>query len=431
MEIIRNISAICLITATTIAAVATESADSITYKTKQQRLSLGGYGEAVMTRNFYSDAWQRYSRPELHKDDPSHGRFDLPHVVVMIGYDFGKGWTMNSEIEFEHGGTESAVEMEAEETGEYENEIERGGEVALEQFWIQKSFGRAFNIRAGHQVVPVGMTNRHHLPNEFFTVYRPEGENTILPCTWHETSIEVWGRIGDWRYEAIFLPGLDSDRFGSQGFIHDGAGSPYEFKIANSYAGAFRLENYTINNLTLSLSGYFGSSFSNSLTKNSKYKGHHGEVIIGAFDFLYKSHNFIARGNFDWAHLNDSKQITEFNRGSMSTSSPSPKTAVASDAVAAGCEVGYDVFALMKNPALSKQKLWVFGHYEYYDSMAKTASGIMDYDWCGKHFMAVGINYYPIREIAIKAEYSKRFFSSPYNNEPALSIGITYAGFFL
>ena len=115
----------------------------------------------------------------------------------------------------------------------------------------------------------------------------------------------------------------------------------------------------------------------------------------------------------------------------MSTSSPSPKTAVASDAVAAGCEVGYDVFALMKNPALSKQKLWVFGHYEYYDSMAKTAGGIMDYDWCGKHFMAVGINYYPIREIAIKAEYSKRFFSSPYNNEPALSIGITYAGFFL
>lgn len=61
MEIIRNISAICLITATTIAAVATESADSITYKTKQQRLSLGGYGEAVMTRNFYSDAWTLFA----------------------------------------------------------------------------------------------------------------------------------------------------------------------------------------------------------------------------------------------------------------------------------------------------------------------------------------------------------------------------------
>ena len=83
------------------------------------------------------------------KDSDGHGRVDLPHVVIMIGYDFGKGWSMGSEIEFEHGGTESAIEVEDEEAGEFEKEIERGGEVALEQFWIQKSFCSGFNIRAG------------------------------------------------------------------------------------------------------------------------------------------------------------------------------------------------------------------------------------------------------------------------------------------
>jgi hypothetical protein len=41
-------------------------------------------------------------------------------VVIFLGYDFGKGWSMSSEIEFEHGGTESAVEIETEEAGEYE-----------------------------------------------------------------------------------------------------------------------------------------------------------------------------------------------------------------------------------------------------------------------------------------------------------------------
>ncbi|MGN1237907.1 MAG: hypothetical protein ACI4UW_03160 [Muribaculaceae bacterium] len=395
------------------------------------RLTLGGYGEAVMTRNFYSDAWQRYTRPEQHSNDPSHGRFDIPHVVLMIGYDFGRGWTMGSEIEFEHGGTESAVEMEAEETGEYESEIERGGEVALEQFWIQKSFNRALNLRMGHIIVPVGMTNQHHLPTEYFTVYRPEGENTIFPCTWHETGISLWGRASKWRYEVMFLPGLDSDRFGSEGFIHDGAGSPYEFKIANAYAGALRIDNYSIRNLRLSVSGYYGSSFSNSLTKNSKYSRCHGEVMIGSFDFMYKNRHVIARGNFDWAHLNDSREITEFNRGSMSTASPSPKTAVGSDAVAAGVEAGYDVFSALHSPKLSGQQFWVFGHYEYYDSMAKVAQGIMDYNWCGKHRIAVGVNYYPLREIAIKAEFSKRFYQQPYNNEPSISIGIVYAGYFL
>ena len=72
-------------------------------------------------------------------------------------------------------------------------------------------------------VVPVGMTNAHHLPTEFFGVYRPEGENTILPCTWHETGISLWGRAGQWRYEAMLLAGLDSDRFGSKEWVKERA----------------------------------------------------------------------------------------------------------------------------------------------------------------------------------------------------------------
>ena len=58
---------------------------------KTSRLSLGGYGEAMMTRNFYSDNIYRYTRASDHKDDGSHGRFDLPHVTLNIGYDFGHG----------------------------------------------------------------------------------------------------------------------------------------------------------------------------------------------------------------------------------------------------------------------------------------------------------------------------------------------------
>ena len=35
---------------------------------------------------------------------------------MFLGYDFGKGWSVGCEIEFEHS----------------------GGEVAIEQFWLQK-----------------------------------------------------------------------------------------------------------------------------------------------------------------------------------------------------------------------------------------------------------------------------------------------------
>ena len=101
---------------------------------KNSSLTVGGYGEAVYTRNFYSDNMFRYSHAERYKNAKGHGRVDLPHVVISLGYDFGKGWSMGSEIEFEHGGSEVALEIEAEETGEFEHEIERGGEVVLEQF---------------------------------------------------------------------------------------------------------------------------------------------------------------------------------------------------------------------------------------------------------------------------------------------------------
>lgn len=398
---------------------------------KKSRLTLGGYGEAVYSRNFYSDSWKRYRTDNIAElQGARHGRFDIPHVVFYIGYDFGKGWTMGSEIEFEHGGTESAVEMEADEGGEYESEIERGGEVTLEQFWIQKSFCPELNLRMGHIIVPVGGTNGQHMPTEFFGVYRPEGENTILPCTWHETGISIWGHAGDWRYEALLLPGLDSDRFGTQNWIQGGAGSPYEFKIANSLAGAFRVDNFSVPGLRLSLSGYVGNTFSNTLTQpNSTYEDVKGTVAIGAFDFHYDAHNWIVRGNFDYGHLTDADRITAFNK-KMRDDSPSPKQNVASDAMAAGLEAGYNLFSQIDKMQRKSQKLYVFGRYDYYDSMYKTTGGVMQYDWCGRHRIAAGVNYYPLKDIVLKGEYSIGLLKSKYNNEPSLSFGVAYAGFF-
>ncbi len=402
---------------------------------KKSRLTLGGYGEAVMARNFYSDSWHRYTMADKYKDDDSHGRFDLPHVVIFLGYDFGKGWTLGTEIEFEHGGTESAVEIEEEETGEYESEIERGGEVALEQFWIQKSFSRAINLRMGHIIVPVGLTNGHHNPNEFFGVYRPEGESSIIPCTWHETGVSLWGRLGDWRYEAQFIAGLDADRFGAKNWIKGGAGSPYEFKIANSYAGVVRIDNYSIKGLRLGLSGYFGNSASNSLKKTKKSDGLNGTVILGSFDFNYNAYNWIARGSFLYGYLSDSGKISESNAG-LKGYGISPGTNVAKNAISAGVEVGYDIFSQIPTLKDDGQKMYVYGRYDYYDSMHSMGNNtkgqkLLDEEQWKRQRVAFGLNYHPIKDIVVKAEYSNRILDSKFNNEPSVALGVAYSGIFI
>ncbi len=425
-------AAIALVGATAMPANAqtNESDTTRLFKMPKSRLSVGGYGEAVMSKNFYSDSYLRYTDPTSVKDQ-THGRVDLPHVVIFLGFDFGKGWSMSSEIEFEHGGTESAVEIETEEAGEYESEIERGGEVALEQFWIQKSFMPQLNVRAGMMVVPVGQTNSHHMPTEFFGVYRPEGENTIFPCTWHDIGISVWGKAGHWRYEAMLVPGLDSERFGNDSWIHYGSASPYEFKIANSVAVAARVDNTSVPGLRISASGYVGNSFRNTLypTNNSKNDGVNGTVSIGSVDFQYKGHGILARGNFDYGHLSDSKRISDFNI-SMPKTSVSKRQKVASDVIATGIEAGYDFLSLCNKYHNAGKNLYLFGRYEYYDSMYKMERDTKE-EWCGRQRVAVGVNYFPMPQIVVKGEYSIGLLNTRYNNEPSVSIGIAYCGWFI
>lgn len=408
---------------------AAENVDTVTPLVK--RFRVGGYGEAVFSRNFYSDNYLRYSRPDSYRDE-SHGRFDIPHVCINLGFDFGKGWSMGTEIEFEHGGTESAVEIETEEGGEYETEVERGGEVALEQFWIQKQFLPQLTLRVGHQVVPVGAVNARHEPNQFFGVYRTEGENTIIPCTWHETAISLMGHAGNWSYQAMFMPGLDSERFGNQSWIHDGSASPFEFKIANNYAFAARVDNRSIKGLRLGLSGYVGNSFRNTLypTSASKNEGVHGTVSIASFDFSYSYKALIARGSILWGHLSDAVHISRFNMG-MSQNSTSKRQEVAKVAISVGVEAGYDIFTFLPTLMAKEQKLYVFGRYDYCNPMWKMEGTQKPLKWTERNVMTVGLNYYPMKQIMIKGEYSCRYLKHPYNNEPAINLGIAYVGWFI
>lgn len=420
---------------------------------QEKKLTIGGYGEAVMTRNFYSQSFNRYKKPENYANDNSHGRFDLPHVVLNLGYDFGHGWTMGSEIEFEHGGNGTAVEIEAEEAGEYEAEVEKGGEVNIEQFWINKAFaGGKFNVKMGEIIVPVGYSNAHHEPNQFFGVYRPEGEATILPNTWHQVGLSLWGRLKDWRYEAQLLSGLNSESFTAEDFVHYGATSPYEFKVANNYAVAARVDNYMVKGLRVGLSGYYGYTFRNTLrTPGTKYDDVHGALGIVALDFTLNRWNWMVRGNVDYAHFADADEISAYNQANWThhkyqDGNPHHYSNIGSHALAYALEAGYNLMPLMaQRQAGVGQSLWLFGRFEHYNTMASGTYASM-YKHTKRYRCAVGLNYSPVKQITLKAEYAYRFFEKPdnhglsadsplykqpYNNEPSLSLGVTYTGWFL
>lgn len=388
------------------------------------RMMFGGYGELVF-RNFdYSDDFNRYLYPDDYDSGYNRGQTDIPHLVFFFQYDFGKGWKFSTEVEFEHGGSGGAVEIEAEEFGEYELEIEKGGEIALEQFWIEKSFSKHFNLRLGHFVVPVGGTNFQHFPTEYFTVMRPEGESVILPLTWHETGVSLWGKVTDWRYEVQLINGLDADGFGAANWIKYGTVSPYEFKMATNWAGAFRVDNYSVKGLRVGVSGYYGHSAGNTL-KPERYEGIDGEVSVISGDFGYQDHNIIMRGNFVYGSISDAAKIGKINK-SLPKNAPSPHTDVASEAMCYSFEAGYNIFSFFD----TDEKFYPFVRYEYYNSMEATPAGVLADERYKRDVITTGINYYPMEEIVLKAEYSSRMFNSPYNTENTISAGVMFAGLF-
>ena len=98
--------------------------------------------------------------------------------------------------------------------------------------------------------------------------------------------------------------------------------------------------------------------------------------------------------------------------------------------MAYGIEAGYDIFSQINSLASNHKKLYVFGRYEYYDSYIPNLNSQPEYPYTDRSRIVGGLNFYPIPQIAVKGEYSYRILKSQYNNEPSISLGIVYQGFF-
>lgn len=181
------------------------------------------------------------------------------------------------------------------------------------------------------------------------------------------------------------------------------------------------------------MSGYYGYTFKNTEKKASaSYKDVHGALSIGSFGFELNRWNWIVRGNATYAHLDDATKMTAFMntfpKHNAQDGSPSKHSPIASSAYSVGIEAGYNVFSQIES-LRNKQKLYVFGRYEDYNTYASGNKKVA-YEYDHVKRMGAGINYSPIKPITIKAEYSHRFLESAYNNEPSLNLGVTFFGLF-
>ncbi|MEK7676927.1 MAG: hypothetical protein AAB676_13925 [Verrucomicrobiota bacterium] len=139
---------------------------------KSKGLTFGFYGET------------KYRFPESGANS-----FDAHRFVLLPGYQFADWLVFNAELELEHGAVDESVNG---------GRNRFNGELELEQFYVDILLNEHFNIRSlGIDVMPVGRISKYHEPTVFYSTERPELYREIIPTTWQEPSLGIFGKIVD------------------------------------------------------------------------------------------------------------------------------------------------------------------------------------------------------------------------------------------
>ncbi|NRA98075.1 MAG: hypothetical protein HRU14_17910, partial [Planctomycetes bacterium] len=254
-------------------------------------VSIGGYGEG-----FY--------RKLVDDDGDSKDRADLLRLVLYTGYKFTDDIIFNAEIEFEHATTAST-------------QSSSGGSVSVEFAQLDFMWKDWANIRAGLLLVPMGFINQVHEPPFYFGVNRPEVERRIIPTTWRENGVGLFGTVAEQvSYEAYVINGLNAAGFDPSG-LRDGRQKGNR-ALAEDLALVAKVEWFPLPELLVGGSIYHGKSGQNQNIDVSEGTGFDAYQVdipqtpttIWEVHAQYVNRSFYARSLFTMADIGDNTALT-------------------------------------------------------------------------------------------------------------------------
>lgn len=336
------------------------SAASKVYYSKSP-LSIGGYGEM-----YYA-----------HNNDQSV--LDTYRFVPYIGYRFTDNIILNAELEFEHGGAE--------------NGNDDSGYVVVEFLYLDFLINEFANIRAGHMLIPMGLINEKHEPTLFTTVQRPQTEKYIIPSTWHDSGVMVYGNITeDLSYKFAAISALKTETDGKS-WIRNGRGG--SFKQTDPNLGFVARMDYTgINGLLVGASVY--NAPSGDLTSS--------RTTISDLHLDYKQNGFRVYGVY--SHV-DRSDATDINA-----------TAV-QNAYGGYLNASFDILSLTN----SNDMLPVFVQYEQLSPQDKLADGTGNES---TKITTVGLNYFPHEQVVVKFDHTMQKGGFGDSDTTSISLGFIF-----
>ncbi len=394
------------------------------------RFRLGGYGEMISAFKGYG--LNRLATP-FGNTLENRATISIPRFVLALDYKINPKWIVGAEIEFESGGTGIANELEF---GRTERSLSKGGEVNVEQFYITRLLHPAFNLRFGQMVVPMGLSNAHNEPMNFFGTARPEGEASILPYIWHESGLAAYGTfgkdLGQFNYQAMVVSGLNAKGFSGNHWVHDGQQGLFEQDDFTNPAWLAHLDWVGVHGLRIGASLYHCSNTAlNSFTPKEELQ-HTAKhpVTLWSIDAQWLGKYVEARADIVSGKVGNADKFSVAHEHGEEAENVFP---VAKRALSYGAEVGLNLKSFFGNE--NAPDVIPFVRYEYYNPMEELAvrgekSPLND---AFKTSMWVaGVNYRLGKDIVLKADYTHRTIAGgAYRSENEFAIGAAFNAWFL
>jgi hypothetical protein len=332
-----------------------------------QGVSIGGYGE-VLYENFAG----------TREDDQPSGetdRFDALRAILYAGYKFNDKILFNSELEFEHGSTEN------------------GGSVSIEFAYLDYRISPRFGLRAGLLLPPMGFINELHEPPTFLGARRPETERFIIPSTWRENGIGVFGDAGQLSYRAYLVNGFDATGFNGEEGLREGRQSGAEAAAAN-FGAVGRVDYQGVLGLTVGTSAYLGNSGQGAVLPSDPSRTVSARTFIWDLHGEYKVRGFDLRGLLALATLDDAAEINELN----GLSGPG---SVGERMLGFYFQGGYDVL----RGSAGGQQLLPYLRYEQLNTQDKVPDGFLADAANDRSLVTLGAMWKPVPNVSLKADY--------------------------
>lgn len=310
---------------------------------------------------------------------------NLTRNVLFLGHKFSNRIYFFSEMELENakvvGGKPS-------------------GELSMEQLFLKFNINRDLYLQAGLFIPRIGLINENHLPTTFNGNDRPYVETFLIPATWREIGVGVYGRIRSMpglNYTLAIMNGLNSAAFVNGTGIAEGKQEGSMATASNIAITGSLL--YYVKSWRLQASAYYGGSAglvkrqADSLQLQSGPFG--TPVSLVEASAVYNNNGISLRVLGTASNIPDAFEI---NRA-YANNTPSMMVGVYA-------EVGYNFYQLI-DPE-SHKNLTVFAREEFMDLNYKVPSNGIKNGTNRRSYTVAGVTYQPVSGVVVKMDYVLR-----------------------